>query len=180
MNREDVNNNFRQIKAEAQAQGIPVPDNILPEVYINPRPKKRFGCCRKKDGLFTVEISEFILECSDASIKNVIAHELLHTCENSYDHGKKWKEYAYRMNKAYGYNIKRTSSFQEMGLSEPEGDRDNIRYIIKCRSCGKEYPRQKFTCVMKKINSYRCSCGGRLYVIDKCNEYNVKEKSKPE
>ena len=68
------------------------------------------------------------------------------------------------MNKAYGYQIKRVSSFDEMGLggAREEKDADRIRYIIKCTKCGKEYPRQRFTCVMKKINAYRCQCGGKL------------------
>lgn len=166
MDRADLNKNLIQIISQAQAQGIPVPDNIFPEVNVNPRPKKRFGCCRRKDGVFIIEISEFILECSDNAIRNVMAHEVLHTCDGCYDHGIKWKEYAGRMNRAYGYRIKRTSSFSDMGLEEPGRDDSRIRYVIKCRSCGREYPRQKLTKVMKKINSYRCSCGGRLYVID--------------
>ena len=31
---------------EAQELKIPVPVNINEQVYINPRPKRRFGCCR--------------------------------------------------------------------------------------------------------------------------------------
>ena len=100
MDRADLNKNLIQIISQAQAQGIPVPDNIFPEVNVNPRPKKRFGCCRRKDGMFIIEISEFILVCSDDAIRNVMAHEVLHTCDGCYDHGIKWKEYAGRMNRA--------------------------------------------------------------------------------
>ncbi len=90
--------------------------------------------------MFIIEISEFILVCSDDAIRNVMAHEVLHTCDGCYDHGIKWKEYAGRMNRAYGYRIKRTSSFSDMGLEEPGRDDSRIRYIIKCRRCGREYP----------------------------------------
>lgn len=73
------------------------------------------------------------------------------------------------MNEAYGYNIKRVNSFEEMGLAREAQDEDagKIKYIIKCQCCGREYPRQRFTCVMKKINAYRCQCGGKLTVIEK-------------
>lgn len=165
MKREDLNKNLQRIISEAQAQGIPVPENILPEIRVNKRPKKRFGCCRRENGTFTIEISEFILVCKDEAICNVIAHEVLHTCRGCYDHGKLWKEYAARMNHAYGYRIKRTSTFGEMGLPEPGKSSSDIKYIIKCRKCGREYPRRRSTQVIKEIDSYRCSCGGRLYVL---------------
>lgn len=146
---------------------IPVPKNINRQIRINPRPKKRFGCCNTMGGKYNIEISEFVLKADEEKVKEVLAHEILHTCKGCRNHGPRWKEYAERMNERYGYHIKRVSSFQEMGLAEAQEDHceDRIRYIIKCEKCGKEYPRQRFTCVMKKINAYRCQCGGKLTVI---------------
>ncbi|MBQ3185752.1 MAG: hypothetical protein IJB54_07225, partial [Firmicutes bacterium] len=71
------------------------------------------------------------------------------------------------MNKAYGYDIKRVSSFEEVGLEETDRPEKtaNIKYIIKCEKCGREYLRQRFTCVMQKIDAYRCQCGGKLSLI---------------
>lgn len=164
---------LKEIIDEARAQEIPVPRNICPEIVVNSRPRKRFGCCKKKDDGFTIEISEFVIDAlgwDDYRVRGVVAHELLHACPGCLDHGKIWKEYAARMNKAYGYNIKRASSFEEMGLAEQDAgseggsDAPVIRYVIKCRKCGREYPRQRFTCVMKKIDAYRCRCGGKLEV----------------
>lgn len=153
---------------EARDLNIPVPSNISGEVIVNKRPRKRYGCCRKKDNKFIIEISSFILECSDDKIRGVIAHEVLHTCPGCYEHGTKWKTYAKCMNDIYGYNIKRTSSFEEMGLSEDHiKQEDRVKYIIKCKKCGREYPRQRYTKVMRRINMYRCSCGGKLEVIKK-------------
>ncbi|MEI3504013.1 MAG: hypothetical protein V8Q42_10320 [Anaerovoracaceae bacterium] len=40
MDRANLNKNLIQIISQAQAQGIPVPDNIFPEVNVNPRPKE--------------------------------------------------------------------------------------------------------------------------------------------
>lgn len=169
MVREDINKILVEVIKEAQAVKIPVPDNINKQVYINPRPKRRFGCCSTKDGKHNIEISEFLLKADPQQIRSVIAHEVLHTCKGCRDHGPRWKEYSARMKETYGYDIKRVSSFEEMGLEgavRPEKD-INIKYIIKCEKCGKEYPRQRFTCVMQKIEAYRCQCGGKLTLIRK-------------
>lgn len=167
MDGEKINIIFREIVKEAQDLKIPVPANINGEIEINPRPKKRFGCCKLKDGQFHIEISAFVLEADERRIREVIAHEILHACKGCQNHGTHWKEYAERMNTQYGYRIKRVSSFQDMGLEakQEENSQEKIKYIIKCQKCGREYPRQRFTCVMKKINAYRCQCGGKLIVI---------------
>lgn len=169
MDSEKINIIFKEIMKEAQDLKIPVPANIYKEITINPRPKKRFGCCKLKDGTFHIEISAFVLDTDEKKIREVIAHEILHACKGCQNHGIRWKEYAERMNAQYGYRIKRVSSFQEMGLEteQEKDDQDKIKYIIKCQKCGREYPRQRFTCVMKKINAYRCQCGGKLTLIRK-------------
>lgn len=172
MNRTELDDNLIRVIREAQELNIPVPDNISNNVTVNPRPKKRYGCCRKINGRFQIEISEFLLKCDPDKVRGVIAHEVLHTCRDCYNHGNKWKEYAERMNERYGYNIKRISTNEEMGISPQESDDNNaskIKYIIKCQRCGREYPRQRFTCVMKKINAYRCSCGGKLLLLENKN-----------
>lgn len=168
--KEKLNIILKDVIEEARALNIPVPDNICEEIKVNGRPKKRFGCCRRENGVFTIEVSKFLIDrigCENFKVRQVIAHEVLHTCDGCYEHGVKWKEYAKKMNSVYGYNIKRTSTFEEMGIDDiKEQNRGKIKYIIKCSRCGREYPRQRFTCVMKKINAYRCNCGGRLEIIE--------------
>lgn len=167
MDREKLNTLLKVVINEARKLNIPVPFTIYNEIRVNQRPKKRFGCCRKIDNQFIIEVSEFVLKCPEDKICSVIAHEVLHTCEGCYEHGAIWKSYAELMNSAYGYNIKRTCTFEEMGLSEDKSvEKVKYKYIIKCSKCGREYPRQKYTCVIKKINAYRCGCGGKLYVIN--------------
>ena len=164
ISKKELNKILKEVIIEAQGADIPVPRNIDPEIRINKRPRKRFGACKRENGVFHIEISSFILDCDIAKIRNVIAHEVLHTCRGCDNHGKIWKSYAAIMNAKYGYHIKRTSSFSEMGLPEPEPAEHRIKYVMKCTRCGREYPRERFTCVMKKINAYRCNCGGRLEV----------------
>lgn len=169
MDQDTINTLFEEVIREAQEVKIPVPKNIERHITINPRPKKRYGCCKHIGGKTIMEISAFVLKADEKKIKEVLAHELLHTCKGCQDHGARWKSYADRMNRAYGYCIKRVSSMEEMGLAAIplEGQSSKVKYIIKCQQCGKEYPRQRFTCVMKKINAYRCQCGGKLTLLKK-------------
>lgn len=165
MLKENLDNVLREVVSEAKAIGIPVSNRINPHVAVNSRPKKRFGCCRKEGLNYQIEISAFALNGDDKAIRGIIAHEVLHTCKGTYKHDSLWKSYAARMNKAYGYNIKTTSSYEEVGLAEPSRP-DKTKYIIKCRKCGKEYPRQRYTRMMKRIRYYRCTCGGKLDVYE--------------
>lgn len=218
MDQMELNRILKEVIKQAQDIGIPVPADICEQVDINPRPKKRYGCCRLKNGVYHIEISEFILACDPEKISGVIAHEVLHTCKGCYNHGNMWKRYAVMMNSAYGYNIKRTSSNEEMGIQDadvkgktysgvmenPEtadkpgiaarggtaASRSNgagrsnasgrsngagreigtsagrVKYIIKCRKCGREYPRQRCSAVVKNPKAYRCRCSGRLTVFE--------------
>ncbi len=178
MDQIELNRNLKEVIKQAQDIGIPVPADICEEVDINPRPKKRYGCCRLKDGVYYIEVSKFILNCDPEKIRGVIAHEVLHACRGCYNHGNIWKKYAAMLNSAYGYNIKRTSSNEEMGLADADGSRDSAagrktgpssgraKYIIRCRKCGREYPRQRCSPVVKNPKAYRCRCGGRLTVFE--------------
>ncbi|NLD18716.1 MAG: sprT domain-containing protein [Clostridiales bacterium] len=160
--KENLDALLKQVIKEVRDVHIPLTSNICEQVLVNPRPRRRFGCCRRQGGKFIIEISEFILGGHERAVKGVLAHEVLHACKGSYEHGAVWKKYRDIMNQAYGYNIKRTTSFEEMGLPEISIPDNKVKYIIRCQKCGKEYHRQKFTCVMKKINAYRCRCGGKL------------------
>lgn len=167
MRQKELGRNLEYVITQAREAGIPVPFDICEHVTVNHRPKKRFGCCRRKNGKFTIEISGFITECSDDVIREVLAHEVLHTCPGCHDHGKIWKTYAGIMNTAYGYNIKRTASFEAAGLEQPEEAKriEEIRYVLRCEKCGREYHRRRRSKAVKNPGRYRCRCGGRLKLV---------------
>lgn len=95
------------IKVEKQLKRIDIPlSGEIEKTVINDRAKKRLGACKKvikPDGKtkFIIEISSVILSCSEKEICGVIAHELIHTCEGCFNHGRMWKEYADRANREY-------------------------------------------------------------------------------
>ena len=77
MKQEKLNEKLKSVIRQAREIGIPVPDNISENVVINPRPRKRFGCCRRQADKFQIEVSSFVLDCLDDKIAGVLAHEIL-------------------------------------------------------------------------------------------------------
>ena len=150
-----------RVIAQARAVGIPVSDRICPQVRLNRRARTRFGCCIRKGGAYTIELSARLArEGSEDAIMQVLAHEALHTCYGCSNHGRRWKSYAAKMNAAYGYTISRTDKFEDLGL---EDDRP-VRYWVVCARCGRRIPRMKRSPLVDHPERYRCQCGGTLRV----------------
>ncbi len=149
------------VMRQAAAAGIPYSDKIDPHITVNSRAKSRFGLCKKTSCGYSIELSSILLDAPELSCKQTIAHELLHTCRGCYDHGELFRKYAAVMNTLYGYNIKRTNSCEEMGLSPRQKER-TINYILQCVECGRQIKRTRFSSVIAKPSKYTCICGGKL------------------
>ena len=93
---------------------------------INYRAKSRWGQCQRKGSGYYINISDRLLQddVPIKALKDTIIHEILHTCNGCMNHGTTWKNYADKVNKAYGYNIKRCTSAEEKGF-----DMDNIKAL---------------------------------------------------
>ena len=141
--------------------GIPISARIDPHVKINTRAKKRFGMCIMKDGAYTIELSAVMLTAPEISCMQTLCHELIHTCRGCGDHGSVFKKYAGILNRRYGYNIQRTNSAEEMGVPKPDMHK-TANYILKCRQCGAEIARSRYSNVIAMPSHYRCRCGGSL------------------
>ena len=147
--------------AQARAVKIPVSGEIDPHVRLNRRARTRFGCCVRRDGRYTIELSaQLAREGSEDAVLQVLAHEVLHTCYGCSNHGARWKGYAQRMNAAYGCHISRTDNFAELGLE----DNRPVRYYVVCQRCGRRIPRMKRSPLVDHPERYRCTCGGPLRV----------------
>lgn len=142
----------------AKSAGIPVSDKILPKVIINTRRRTILGTCEKqKDGRFKIVISSIAVEAGEKEIRNVIAHEVLHTCKGCGNHGELWKNYAKRLGNIIGQEIKRTG--------EPENARairENAPYVLVCERCGRQFHRFKRSKLVMHPERYKCTCGGKI------------------
>ena len=160
-----LNQLLQQVIEEASALGIPVSSHISPSLHINKRTKARFGGCKKVKGFvhctYQIEISKVLLDADASVLKEILAHEILHSCPSSMNHGKTWKTYCQKMEKAYGYRLERTSSYEKLGIEDPRGEK-NYRYMIECNRCGQKIYRQRKSPLSEATNKYRCRCGGKL------------------
>lgn len=154
---------------EMRGIGIPVSENIE-KVVINKRTRKRLGACFRETSVFgkekfTIEISERVLNCNDFQLCSIIAHELLHTCPGSFDHGKKWKKFGEKTETLLGYHIKRTINTEELDIPDFKNC-DKFRYTVICQKCGQKYKRKKLCPLVKNPEKYKCGkCGGKLRLM---------------
>lgn len=137
MTQEYIDSLLALVLAQARAVKIPVSKAVEPHVRLNRRARNRFGCCVRRDGRYTIELSaQLAEEGSEEAVLQVLAHEALHTCYGCSNHGMRWKGYAQRMNTAYGYQIRRTDNHAGLGLE----DQRPVRYWVVCGTCGRRIP----------------------------------------
>lgn len=157
---------LQQVIGQARALGIPVSARIQPQVRLNSRAKKRFGCCIGGPGQgYVIELSAALPAAGRAVCLQTLAHEVLHTCPGCQNHGPAWKAYAARMGDAYGYAIHRTDKPEALGVQLPAAAPPRRRWCVTCAACGRRFYRQKSCPVVRTPARYRCAaCGGPLRV----------------
>lgn len=145
------------------------PSKNIKEIKENKRAKKRLGCCKKvmvnQSEEYSIEISTVLEQETDQMIKEIIIHELLHTCKGCFNHGKEWKRKAAEVNRMYGYKIKTYAEPKQQDIenkTEP-----GYKYIIECKGCGTIGYRKKKSKLIQNPQLYRCGkCGGRLCITE--------------
>lgn len=152
---------LQRVIRQARALGIPVSREIDSHVRVNGRALARFGCCRYEKGRQVIEVAGRVAKGPEESCMETLAHEVLHTCPGCRDHGKRWKDYAGRMNRAYGYHISRTATDEELGVEERP-----CKYLLRCERCGAEFKRYRASALTRHPERYRCRCGGRLERVE--------------
>lgn len=150
-----------QLAGTLRDLGVPVSGKISPEVGINTRAKRRLGCCYFGPDGMRIEVSSFVLD-SPKELRDTLLHELIHTCPGCRDHGERWKTYAGIVNSALGTEIE-ARKISEEPLKPLR--HEEVKYIIKCESCGRIFERRRLCKVVKSPGRYRCPCGGKLIRI---------------
>ena len=128
----------------------------ITSVTINTRAKTRWGQCKLTNGCYSISISDRLMEESVDLIhlETTVIHEILHTCNGCMNHGREWKNLAEKVNCAYGYNIKRTTSCEEKGIDPTENITIKHKYVCDC--CGQVVTRQRESDFTKRYQLYRC------------------------
>ena len=154
----DCDGLLQEVAKQAEEVGIPISKRIEPHVTINRRAVNRLGCCKRKGEGYFIELSARVAEGPKESCRETLAHELLHTCWGCQNHGARWKEYAQRMNNAYGYHIRRVAAAEVVEQLQPRP----FKYLLRCENCGAELGRYRASPLTRHPERYRCRCGGKL------------------
>lgn len=157
----DIQMLYENCKSKLDHLGIKT--GVVKCVKVNNR-AARWGRCRRivsaSTYIYEIEISGRLLDdnVDDKAAETTMIHELLHTCNFCLNHGAEWKRLAEKVNKAYGYNIKRTTSAEEKGVEDIRK-----KYAVVCEKCGTETTRMKMSNLIKHPEFYVCCrCGGNL------------------
>ena len=154
---------YAEVRRDLDA--IAIPYRPVDRLTIHTRWTRRWGECRIRNGeVEAIGISARLLQddVPDQAVKNVIAHELLHTVRGCYAHRGKWQQLADMVNRALpSYRITCTAKAEEYGLAPPE--QKPPCYVLLCTACGMRYDRQRRSKAVQNPGRYRCGrCGGPL------------------
>ena len=156
----DPNILLRDLWLKLKNAGIPLSENIHPEVTVNARAKRRLGCCIYREGVFHIEISDRLLsDDKREQLEETLVHELLHTCYGCQNHGKRWKSYAEKVSGQFGYRVTRTAASEDGDIRLRK---ESAKYVLVCNRCGAELVRMRLSKAVKQPHKYRCKCGGTL------------------
>ena len=158
MEKQELDALLAELSAQLRELGIPLGKHIAPQVEVNTRAQRRLGGCIRKEGAFTIQVSQRLLDQPEL-LRNTLLHELLHTCYGCQNHGKRWKAYAQKVGQALGVDIRRTALVEESWVPLR---REEVKYLLRCQSCGRVIPRRRRSKAVEHPERYRCACGGKL------------------
>jgi predicted SprT family Zn-dependent metalloprotease len=145
-----------------ELDSLNVPYGRICKFIVNYRATSRLGSCKSSPAGFIIEVSHRLFEdCVPfKSLKEVIIHEVVHTCRDCQNHGVRWKSYIAYINAQYGYNIQRTAILEEMQI--PEIKRESVvKHCFVCLGCGQAVERKRDSAFTRNYANYRCGyCGG--------------------
>lgn len=161
----DLQKCYNECRAELDSIGIKY-GNIVSIQSANLTPTT-WGICTKKGDIYKIRINKTLLESAESykGLKNIIIHEMLHSCPNSMSHTGNWKNLARIVNSKLGYSVSRCSSNEELGV-KINAMEQNSKYACKCDKCGEILYRNRICNLVKYPSHYmHKNCGGTFIRI---------------
>lgn len=154
----------RSIVSDMRSLGLN-PGRISCIGYNNRLTRTAGRCISKRiaDTDYVIEISALLKGKPDA-LRDVMCHELIHTCPGCNNHGKQFQAAA-RIMSWKDYDV--TTTFSPQRAEEEQIDLPPVRsqpykYAAVCQSCGKIFKRKRICRLITHPEDYRCQCGGKL------------------
>lgn len=165
----DYQSIYENCKAKLIACGYQ-PGNIT-KVCVNKRFSRAMGRTRKRGDTYIIELSLTTVDDNTPLrfTETVMLHELIHTCNGCFNHGKPFNEACQKVNKTYGYNVGITIDCRNEGVNNIV-NAQTAKYKVVCDYCG-NYQLMKRMCKIVKdaprSHNYRCGrCNHRSFHVE--------------
>ena len=112
----NLNNILNEVINDAIKIGFPISKSLDRRIYIDKNRYDRVGACYRYPypEKYEIHLSEDATRAKISEIKNIIAHEVLHSSFLSMDHGLVWCMYRDKMNSTLKYNITTKYSWKKI------------------------------------------------------------------
>ena len=112
----NINDLLIDVINDAIKIGFPISDNLERKIYFDKDRFDRVGACYRYPypEKYEIHLSDYAKNAKINEIKNIIAHEVLHSSIFSMDHNYIWTLYKNMMNNKFGYNIKVKYSWKQI------------------------------------------------------------------
>ncbi|MBD5424113.1 MAG: hypothetical protein HDR44_03190 [Allobaculum sp.] len=164
---DEIEDFFKQVAKDCQEVGLTTRQASF---NINSRLKRTLGRCSKqviKTGdqeQFFIDINSYVIQThSVALLRDVVAHELIHTIPGCYNHGPTFQDAAKKLNGCFPdlYNVQVKTNLADYDLEAPKTN----HYEIVCKDCHHTMYRERMSKTLRHIDRYRCpKCHGLLEV----------------
>lgn len=175
---------FEECKEELKSIGINISDCGEIDIKFSRKSAKRYGCCKQEEpdkltayrknrkiyyrrfNKHHIEVSPWVMDLKDNSVKNTIMHELIHCFPDCNNHGQEFKKYAKIINDNLDYDISRVGNkkedYEKSNLEYHQ--EENFNYKIVCTKCGQIFYRKRLN--KRFLNKYRCGiCGNKFKIL---------------
>ena len=152
----------KQCIDELKTINIPLAEKII----FEPTTKgTRWGLAYYTWKGYKSEINDLLLDGHHWSeLKEVLMHELLHTCRGCNNHKEEWLKLADIVNTKLGYHVKEHASCEEMNIPQEQYER-NMKYVLTCIGCLRQIKRERWCKTIREYKEKRCEYCGCMYVL---------------
>lgn len=183
----DFNDLYNRCVEELQVIDIPI-SKRLTHIEFNDKLKTAFGQCVFSNGFFHIEFNKILLKdnINEKTVRETIYHELIHTIDGCFNHGKKFQYYADLVNDCYSVNIGTYVSTESM-CQTLKAREEIASWIFECPTCHKKFLRYRKpnwlhtynnnTMLTDNASCANCKCGKGLKIIKYTTLTKVRQVS---
>ena len=164
----DVRDEVEKIRGLLVQEGYK--SGVVRSIAFNPRLTRSCGRTHRFNGMFEMDFSFFFFKKGgEDSIRDTIAHEVVHTVPGCLNHGDGFKSVARRLEK-HGYHVARLCQDEKYAKYITQKETLGTTYHVVCEDCGWDGTRRKR---LSKLLKGIMQAGQRRYSCPVCGSHKL-------